>query len=321
MFQHVVYKCPKCSNTLLVSNKMLHDLRCTEENPATYENILFRQSQDIANVTSKRNYFTNSAPRKSERLSITNEDGTTIDIKKRKNMSGRDEYVETKYDKEGNILSRKKAANSDYRGSLNTFRELSDYNQYDDFDTNYDNNNNTYYEMNSEVKVRNAPPSIIYETAAPQEIVYTAPAKYHPTVTINKPIEETIISPDTVIPETALNDIIRHTMHLNNNNTTTTNYNIQNDINLNNYTQASTTRTTNYNQSNYTNNSNQINIGNNTNYSNQFNYKNQINSGSNNVYNNSYQINSNYINKGSGDVLKKTAGMGRTDYTSYDYKY
>lgn len=321
MFQHVVYKCPKCSNTLLVSNKMLHDLRCTEENPATYENILFRQSQDIANVTSKRNYFTNSAPRKSERLSITNEDGTTIDIKKRKNMSGRDEYVETKYDKEGNILSRKKAANSDYRGSLNTFRELSDYNQYDDFDTNYDNNNNTYYEMNSEVKVRNAPPSIIYETAAPQEIVYTAPAKYHPTVTINKPIEETIISPDTVIPETALNDIIRHTMHLNNNNTTTTNYNIQNDINLNNYTQASTTRTTNYNQSNYTNNSNQINIGNNTNYSNQFNYKNQINSGSNNVYNNSYQINSNYINKGSGDVLKKTAGMGSTDYTSYDYKY
>ena len=322
MFQHVVYKCPKCSNTLLVSNKMLHDLRCTEENPATYENVLFRESQNIANLTSKRNYFTNNEPKKPEKVNIINEDGTTIDIKKRKNMSGRDEFVETKYDKEGNILSRKKAANSNYRGTLSTFQELSDYNQYDvnDFDTNYDNNNNTYYEMNTEVKVRNAPPSIIYETAAPQEIVYTAPAKYHPTVTINKPIEETIISSDTTIPDAALNDIIRQTMHLNNNNTTTS-YNIQNDINLNNYTQKSTTGTTNYNQSNYTNNSNQINYGNITNYSNQFNYNNQITSGSNSVYSNSYQTNGNYINKGSGDVLKKTAGMGSIDYTSYDYKY
>ena len=44
MIQHLIYKCPKCHNTLLVSNKMLHDLRCTEDNPATYENVL-RQSK------------------------------------------------------------------------------------------------------------------------------------------------------------------------------------------------------------------------------------------------------------------------------------
>lgn len=34
------YICPKCGNTLLMANKMLHDLKCTEQRPATYENIL-----------------------------------------------------------------------------------------------------------------------------------------------------------------------------------------------------------------------------------------------------------------------------------------
>ena len=48
MIQHLIYNCPKCNNTLLVSNKMLHDLRCTEDNPATYENVL-RQSRIIDN--------------------------------------------------------------------------------------------------------------------------------------------------------------------------------------------------------------------------------------------------------------------------------
>lgn len=59
--QHLVYKCPKCQNTLLVSNKMLHDLRCTEENPATYENFISQQPQPgLEESTRKSNNFNTS---------------------------------------------------------------------------------------------------------------------------------------------------------------------------------------------------------------------------------------------------------------------
>ena len=104
MFQHVVYKCPKCMNILLVSNKMLHDLRCTIDNPATYENVLYRQSQQMANDGAENYKCPNSAQRLSSRMSITNDDGTMIDIKKEKNFRGIEEYIETKYDKETKII-------------------------------------------------------------------------------------------------------------------------------------------------------------------------------------------------------------------------
>ena len=209
MFQHIVYKCPKCLIILLVSNKMLHDLRCTRENPATYENILYQQNQQIENEN-KKNRCPNTVQRLSHRLSITNEDGTMIDIKKEKNMRGQEEFVETKYDKEGNILSRKKADLSGFNMNPNSMEDSSEYNEYDDsrFEENYDNNNNTYYQTN----VIETPPNIIYETIAPKEIVYTVPAKYVQQVTINKPIEETIISSDTTIPDAALNDAIIYSM-------------------------------------------------------------------------------------------------------------
>ena len=302
MFQHVVYKCPKCMNILLVSNKMLHDLRCTSDNPATYENILYRQSQVMENDGVENYNCPKSVQRFSNRMSITNDDGTMIDIRKEKSIRGKEEYVETKYDKEGNIVSRKRADSLflDNPNQNNNFHELNEYNDYDeeDYDTNYDNSNNTYYQMNKEIEVRNAP-SIIYETAEAQEYVYTAPAKYDPHVTINKPIEETIINGN--LSENLVNNIIRNTMNVNN--YTNNDYNIQNGINGYNYTQNGE----NYDIDNY----NKITDDN------QFNYNEQYNLDSNkDIY-----TSNDYINNGSSNIIENGDGTSNVDFTSYDYKY
>ena len=294
MFQHVVYKCPKCMNILLVSNKMLHDLRCTKDNPATYENILYRQSQVMENDGVENYNNSKSVQRFSNRMSITNDDGTMIDIKKEKSIRGKEEYVETKYDKEGNIVSRKRADSLflDNPSQNNNFHELNEYNNYDedDYDTNYDNNNNTYYQMNKEIEVRRAP-SIIYETAEAQEFVYTAPAKYDPHVTINKPIEETVINHNGNLSENMVNNIIRNTININN---FTNNFEITNN-------------NENYDIGNY----NQITDDN------QFNYNEQYNLNNNkDVY-----TSNDYMNNGSNNIIENGDGTSNIDFTSYEYNY
>ena len=229
MIQHRIYQCPKCFNTLLISNKFLHDLRCTKENPATYENMLLRFSQpnqqDLStSYTTNTNTNIDSYPTFSSRMSIKNDDGTMVDIVKEKTMNGKEESIEIKYDPQGNVISRKKAENFDYKQPNFSFHELDEYKEYEDYENNYDNNNNTYYEVRSEV--RNGP-SPFYETNQAQEIVYEAPAQfdprvtinspitYDPNITINAPIEETIISHDGNISNDELNNIIRHTMRSN----------------------------------------------------------------------------------------------------------
>lgn len=187
MFQHLIYKCPKCKNTLLVSNKMLHDLRCTEENPATYENIL-RQSQ-VREVQEESPY--NSSSQFSSGVRRSNNDGTSSEIKKNINIKGEEEYIETRYDPEGNIISRKRAENIIYNNNIpqnNNYQEVSEFYEYED-DNNYVNENNIengyYVEPNIEI---NNKQQIIYHTALPQEIIYEAPAQYDPNITINQPI-------------------------------------------------------------------------------------------------------------------------------------
>ena len=208
MFQHLIYKCPKCKNTLLVSNKMLHDLRCTEENPATYENIL-RQSQIMDN-TSQSPYDQNmSSPRLSSGMRRSNNDGTSSEIQKSININGEEEYIETRYDPEGNIISRKKAENQGYSMSQNNnYQDVSEFYEYED-NNNYINENieNQYY-VEPSVGINNSQ-QIVYETAAAQEIVYEAPAQYDPHITINKPIQQTIINTDGNLSENIMNDIIR----------------------------------------------------------------------------------------------------------------
>ena len=298
MIYHKVYKCPKCFNTLLVSNKMLHDLRCTEENPATYENILFRQSQQMSNDTSYNNYNNSGYD---ERMSIKNDDGTMIDIRKEKSLRGKDEYVEIKYDPQGNVISRKKAGN--YGAGNYNFNEFDEF-EDDDFNLNYDNNNNTYYEMNHESETRKAP-SVIVETAEAQEIVYEAPAKYDPHVTINKPIfEETYINSNEGVSGGMIDEIIRNTLTRDNNNNNynyDNNYNFQNDVNTKGYDYT----THSYSQSKDTTTKNKYNQNYNTNT-----YNNKYNIGNTNSYNEYTKINHSNGNQNY-----------RTDTFNYDYHF
>ena len=136
------YICPKCGNTLLMANKMLHDLKCTEQRPATYENIL---SQNVYSSFDGYNYdlnlnmdnLTNSGLRRSsstsnfKRMSYMNNDGTTTEIKKETNMAGKEELLEITYDPQGNIITKKKADGG--RSSVRfNFHEIQEV--YDPFD-------------------------------------------------------------------------------------------------------------------------------------------------------------------------------------------
>ena len=315
MFQHLIYKCPKCQNTLLVSNKMLHDLRCTEENPATYENVL-RQSQIMNNISPPQNSLNGFQ----EGLRKSNLDGTSSDIKRHINFNGEEEYIETRYDAEGNIISRKRADNFEYNlPQNNNYEEVSEFNEYEEEDNNYVNNpiqNNIYIEPT--VGINNAQ-EILYETAQPQEIVYEAPAKYDPNITINQPIQETIISSDINLSDNVMKDIIRHSIRLtgndninlqiNNGNVDNIMGNINNINNIPNFSDSNTDIINNIINGSLNQN---LNFDNN-NLFNQGTDFNNINS-----IDNSGIIN---LNMNSDDVLRRTAGVGSHNYTNDNTNY
>ena len=261
MFRHLIYVCPKCQNTLLLSNKMLHDLRCTESNPATYEKILSEQ---------KNNNNENTPQKKSLRFSNglrkSNVDGTSSDIKKNIKSDGREEYIETKYDTEGNIISRKKAEyiNDNYKEDnfeeVNEFdEEEDDYNSnniniINDINNNYNVGQINYY-VEPTVNINNQ--QIIYTTTGPaKEIIYEAPARYDPNIIINKPIEETVINSDGNLNDNIMNDIIRRTVGKDDN-IKISNENIEKYNDINNYN--------NYEQRNNINYINNIDMYNNIN--------------------------------------------------------
>ena len=308
MIPHLVYKCPKCQNTLLVSNKMLHDLRCTFENPATYENIISQQNQDIINEASNYNSnLRNSSARYSTRMSIKHDDGTMTDFRKEKNMQGKEELVEIKYDPQGNVISRKKADNSAYNNQLNdNYQEVTDFYDFVDYDPNeyyevneenerkYNNMNNNINNIinNNEITYNNN--QVIYQTAAPQEIVYEAPAQYDPNITINQPIEETVINSEPNLSHNTLNNIIRNSLSRANNM-----------------------------------NSNSANLFNNA-YSNEFNYSTQTNNINTSMYTQNINLNNLGNNQGldlgnsifgTDDVLRRTAGIGSNNFTNIQYPY
>lgn len=261
MFRHLIYVCPKCQNTLLLSNKMLHDLRCTESNPATYEKILSEQ---------KNNNNENTPQKKSLRFSNglrkSNVDGTSSDIKKNIKSDGREEFIETKYDTEGNIISRKKAEyiNDNYKEDnfeeVNEFdEEEDDYNSnkiniINDINNNYNVGQINYY-VEPTVNINNQ--QIIYTTTGPaKEIIYEAPARYDPNIIINKPIEETVINSDGNLNDNIMNDIIRRTVGKDDN-IKISNENIEKYNDINNYN--------NYEQRNNINYINNIDMYNNIN--------------------------------------------------------
>lgn len=268
MFRHLIYVCPKCQNTLLLSNKMLHDLRCTESNPATYEKILSEQ---------KNNNNENTPQKKSLRFSNglrkSNVDGTSSDIKKNIKSDGREEYIETKYDTEGNIISRKKAEyiNDNYKEDnfeeVNEFdEEEDDYNSnniniINDINNNYNVGQINYY-VEPTVNINNQ--QIIYTTTGPaKEIIYEAPARYDPNIIINKPIEETVINSDGNLNDNIMNDIIRRTV-TKDDNIKISNENIEKYNDINNYNNYEQTNNINYinNIDTYNNINNDVKNGN-----------------------------------------------------------
>ena len=266
MFRLVIYVCPKCQNTLLLSNKMLHDLRCTEKNPATYEKILSEEkNKDKENTPPKKSLRFSNGLRK------TNVDGTSSDIKKNINSKGQEEFIETKYDSEGNIISRKKTEyiednNNENNLKNNNYKEINGFYEEDDYDQNEKINNindisnninvgQINYFVEPTVNINNQ--QIIYTTTGPaKEIIYEAPVRYDPNITINKPIEETIISSYEKLNDNIMNDIIRNTLRKNDNN----NMNIFYADDYNNFNDNN-----NYEQrnNNYVNNFDEYNIINN----------------------------------------------------------
>ena len=273
MFRHLIYVCPKCQNTLLLSNKMLHDLRCTESNPATYEKILSEQ---------KNNNNENTPQKKSLRFSNglrkSNVDGTSSDIKKNIKSDGREEYIETKYDTEGNIISRKKADYIDDSYNEDNFEKnnYEEVNEFDEEEDDYNSNNiniindinNNYnvgqinYYVEPTVNINNQ--QIIYTTTGPaKEIIYEAPARYDPNIIINKPIEETVINSDGNLNDNIMNDIIRKTV-TKDDNIKISNENIEKYNDINNYNNYEQTNNINYinNIDTYNNINNDVKNGN-----------------------------------------------------------
>ena len=124
------YQCPKCFNVLPLSNKILHDLKCTKESPVEFSqenpytsrlsntfdyNDIRYSSNDFSNLRIS-SYFdlasdirNTAGPMYHKRMSYMNDDGTTTEIKKDTNMAGKEELLEITYDPQGNIIGRKKA--------------------------------------------------------------------------------------------------------------------------------------------------------------------------------------------------------------------
>ena len=300
-FHHLIYVCPKCHNTLLVSNQMLHDLRCTEENPATYEKVMNQQNQDNEYTPKKNNYL-----RFSSGLRKSNKDGTSSDIQKNIKLNGQEEYIETKYDAEGNIISRKKAENidiNDYEEENDDYPENTDFKAYDQYEESEDlkeniienpNNNinfaqNNYY-IEPTININNQ--QIIYTTTAtPQEVIYEAPAKYDPNITINQPIEETVIASDGNLNDNVMKQILRNSI-TKGLNTQINNYgNISQNTNYNNYEQPT-----------------------------DINYINNINNGEINL---NYGLDNEYMdmNMENNDILRQTAGFPNPNLTNIDYQF
>jgi hypothetical protein len=295
------YQCPKCFNILPISNKILHDLKCTKERPVqfsqenpytssvsyNYDDGLRYSTNDYSNLRISTDLNLASELRNSagsryyKRMSYMNDDGTTTEIKKDTNMSGKEELLEITYDPQGNIIGRKKADGG--RSSVRfKFHELQDYSSYDPMD------NYNIYEGGS-VYVQTVPTTeIIYEPVTSYTIDYS---------NANNLYEHDFGTTGYSLMHNNINN--GRMVNLDNNNTNsnntysnsyTTNYQTNNtNSNLNQYF-------TDYNYNNtYTNqNSNVINNSNNYNYS-TTNYDNYFQNTSTNTFNtgNNYNYQSN----------------------------
>ena len=294
------YQCPKCFNVLPLSNKILHDLKCTKESPVElsqenpytsrlsntfdYNDIRY-SSNDFSNLRISSNFdlasdIRNTAgPMYHKRMSYMNDDGTTTEIKKDTNMAGKEELLEITYDPQGNIIGRKKAD-----GGISSvkfkFHELQEYNTYDPMD------NYNIYEGGS-VYVQTVPTTeIVYQPIESYTVDYSSIPYEHDFGSRGYSLMDSNISNGNNVKMVDIND--------NGNNYSNNNYNYDNNNiqsystndNLNQYFTNNTNSYTNTNNNDYTSYNNNYNTND---YSSYF-----QNTSTSNNYNNIFNDTNNY---------------------------
>ena len=294
------YQCPKCFNVLPLSNKILHDLKCTKESPVEFSqenpytsrlsntfdyNDIRHSSNDFSNLRISSNFdlasdIRNTAgPMYHKRMSYMNDDGTTTEIKKDTNMAGKEELLEITYDPQGNIIGRKKADGGSSSVKFK-FHELQEYNTYDPMD-----NYNIYEGGN--VYVQTVPTTeIVYQPIESYTIDYSSIPFEHDFGSRGYSLMESNISDGNNVKMVNLNE--------NGNNYSNNNYNYDNNNiqsystndNLNQYFTNNTNSYTNTNNNDYTSYNNNYNTND---YSSYF-----QNTSTSNNYNNIFNDTNNY---------------------------
>ena len=294
------YQCPKCFNVLPLSNKILHDLKCTKESPVElsqenpytsrlsntfdYNDIRY-SSNDFSNLRISSNFdlasdIRNTAgPMYHKRMSYMNDDGTTTEIKKDTNMAGKEELLEITYDPQGNIIGRKKADGGSSSVKFK-FHELQEYNTYDPMD------NYNIYEGGS-VYVQTVPTTeIVYQPIESYTVDYSSIPYEHDFGSRGYSLMDSNISNGNNVKMVDIND--------NGNNYSNNNYNYDNNNiqsystndNLNQYFTNNTNSYTNTNNNDYTSYNNNYNTND---YSSYF-----QNTSTSNNYNNIFNDTNNY---------------------------
>ena len=268
MSSNQIYQCPKCFNTLLYSNKMLHDLKCTRERPADYSQV-----NPVANSSFDNNdyvYNTGYQPsfrRSGGRMSIMNNDGTTTEIKKDTTMKGQEELLEITYDPQGNIIGRKKADGGRSSVKFN-FHEL----QNNDYDT------STYYVyQGSNEYVETIPAEVTYETVTYETPVTTYEIPEHDFGNRGYSLMHNSIDNASMINENTFNDNDNNNdINYFNDNNINNNYYDNNSLNVNDYYSNNDTNNYNYMYNNYTYKGNAQNNNDNLNDYNKYSSKTSI---------------------------------------------
>ena len=294
------YQCPKCFNVLPLSNKILHDLKCTKESPVElsqenpytsrlsntfdYNDIRY-SSNDFSNLRISSNFdlasdIRNTAgPMYHKRMSYMNDDGTTTEIKKDTNMAGKEELLEITYDPQGNIIGRKKADGGSSSVKFK-FHELQEYNTYDPMD------NYNIYEGGS-VYVQTVPTTeIVYQPIESYTVDYSSIPYEHDFGSRGYSLMDSNISNGNNVKMVDINE--------NGNNYSNNNYNYDNNNiqsystndNLNQYFTNNTNLYTNTNNNDYTSYNNNYNTND---YSSYF-----QNTSTSNNYNNIFNDTNNY---------------------------
>ena len=294
------YQCPKCFNVLPLSNKILHDLKCTKESPVEFSqenpytsrlsntfdyNDIRYSSNDFSNLRISSNFdlasdIRNTAgPIYHKRMSYMNDDGTTTEIKKDTNMAGKEELLEITYDPQGNIIGRKKADGGSSSVRFK-FHELQEYNTYDPMD------NYNIYEGGS-VYVQTVPTTeIVYQPIESYTVDYSSIPYEHDFGSRGYSLMDSNISNGNNVKMVDINE--------NGNNYSNNNYNYDNNNiqsystndNLNQYFTNNTNSYTNTNNNDYTSYNNNYNTND---YSSYF-----QNTSTSNNYNNIFNDTNNY---------------------------